>query len=297
MKEVYVKHAFSNAAKHVEFRERLIGLTDEFYDDRLTVTVRQVYYQMVARNWVENSDSGYNKVQGQLKKLREAGLVHVDLFEDRGRSLERNAHWASPNEILESAAKSYREDLWENQEFRPIVLIEKKALVGLLAEVCATLDVTYGAGAGFSSMSFLRETAEMAMDWVDEGQQPVLLFLSDHDPSGIWMREDVRTRLARYSHGLWSEVEDIGLTLEQIEERQLPPNPSKAEDNTHFPRYRELVGSDVASHSWELDAIPPRELQEIVRVAILSYRDEDRWDEAVRQQEQNREQLKALVKS
>ena len=51
------------------------------------MTVRQIYYQLVARGHVENTVRSYDNVQALINNARLAGLLDWDSMEDRERVL------------------------------------------------------------------------------------------------------------------------------------------------------------------------------------------------------------------
>ncbi len=79
------------------------------------MTVRQVYYQLVSADEIENSEKSYNKIQLLLNDARLAGLVNWDFIVDRTRSLREQPTWDSPEDILEGALNGFRIDKWASQ--------------------------------------------------------------------------------------------------------------------------------------------------------------------------------------
>ena len=129
------------------FREpslRLITLLSSIASDYaaggMKLTVRQLYYQCVARDWIENNEREYQRIIRLLTDAREAGLFDWAAIEDRGREVVMRTCWRSPAEILEAAASSYHEDRWELQDVRVVVVLEKSALAGIVEPVCKDLD-------------------------------------------------------------------------------------------------------------------------------------------------------------
>jgi len=77
----------------------------------------------------------------------------------------------------------------------------------------------------------------------------LLLRISDHDPSGIDMTEDIRNRLAKYG-GEEIEVTRVALTYDQVQKFRLRPNPVKRADS-RAPNYINLYGQEC----WELNEV------------------------------------------
>lgn len=258
----------------------------------LRLTVRQLYYQAVSRNWIENNEREYQKIIRLLTDAREAGLFDWDSIEDRGREVVMRPCWNSPAEILEAAASSYHEDRWEAQDTRVIVVLEKSALAGILEPVCKGLDVPLLAARGYSSATLFYEIAkERICPALEDGQDVVVLHLGDHDPSGLDMTRDLRERLSLYARSL-VDVRRVALNMDQVEAFGPPPNPAKESDK-RFEAYCREYGEKC----WELDALPPERLARFTRKAIEEHIDRRQWEESTAAIEESKASLKKLVSS
>lgn len=266
--------------KLIEFLNSMI---DDYMAQGFTLSVRQLYYQLVARAVIENTERSYKRVASIINDGRLAGLIDWDAIEDRGRDIVKRASWVSGSSILRSCADQYHMDMWENQPHRVFVIVEKAALAGVLEGVCHKLDVPLLAARGYPSVSVVRELAlDHLESAIDSGQHPVVLHLGDHDPSGIDMTRDLEDRFQMFMPHYdlandWT-LERIALTMDQIDEHAPPPNPAKTTDS-RFAEYRRNFGDE----SWELDALEPRMLVKLVTGHVEHYRDLDRW--AFRQDE------------
>jgi primosomal protein N'' len=121
-----------------------------------------------------------------------------------------------------------------------------------------------------------------------------LLYLGDHDPSGLAMREDIQSRLDLFlSEHCASQVNvhSIVLTMEQVREYNLPPNPAKETDR-RFTGYQK----EYCNQSWELDALSSTVLTDLIETNILALLDEEAWQDAVEQQEEQRLVLASVAK-
>ena len=96
------------------------------------LTLRQLYYQFVARGWIANRDSEYKRLGSIVNDARLAGLLDWSYIVDRTRNLRSLSHWRNPADIVAGAAYSFRTDLWRHQPFRPEVWVEKDALIGVI---------------------------------------------------------------------------------------------------------------------------------------------------------------------
>jgi len=185
------------------------------------------------------------------------------------------SHWTHPSEIIQSAAQSFRIDKWADQEHRPEVWVEKDALVGIVERICRELDIPFLACRGYTSQSEMWSSAMRLQRLADEcGQTPIILHFGDHDPSGIDMTRDITDRLRMFMGGI--EVRRVALNMNQVEEFNPPPNPAKSTD-ARFSSYLELFGDE----SWELDALEPAVLVQLITDNVLEMRDEEKWERSV----------------
>lgn len=243
-----------------------------------TLTVRQLYYQMVARAIIENTEQSYKRITGIVNDARLAGLMRWDAIEDRTREFITRSSWGDPQSIMRSAAKTYHMDLWEDQPTRVFVIVEKEALVGILEQKCHELDVPLLAARGYPSGTVLRDFAvSMLMPALENQQQVKILHLGDHDPSGIDMTRDLEERLNLFCEcdmlGTYIGLERIALTMDQIDDQRPPPNPAKKTD-ARFKDYKKKYGSS----SWELDALSPSFLNDLVEDNIEYEIDSEKWE-------------------
>lgn len=266
------------------------AIIDEYAAQGFDLTLRQLYYQMVARGYIENSDRSYKNFGNTIDDGRVAGLIDWSRIVDRTRNLRQNGHWDDPADIMRSVAASFKIDKWERQPYRVEVWIEKDALVGVIDGVCRDLDVPYFACRGYTSQSEMWGAARRLMHWRDAGQTPVILHLGDHDPSGIDMTRDIIDRLALFSGGV--DVERLALTWDQVKKNNPPPNPAKLTDTR-------AVGyvAEFGLQSWELDALDPATIARLIENAVASFRDDDLWDEAVEEEQRGLSQLGDTAKN
>lgn len=274
MKQKYKEVNFSAA------RLQLITIINQLILDYqaqgFRLTVRQLYYQLVARDLIPNDVNSYKRIVDTLTDARLDGLIDWDAIEDRTREISIRAHWADGGEILLSAARSFYMDRWVNQDHRVFVVVEKEALFGVLEGVCRQNDVPLLAARGYPSVTVLRQlVVDFFLPAVRTGQAIHMLHLGDHDPSGIHMTEDLEERISMFMGDKAPEFEihRLALNLDQITRYNPPPNPAKSTDS-RFKKYKERFGGD----SWELDALEPRILVDLVQKNIDVFKDETMWE-------------------
>lgn len=185
---------------------------------------------------------------------------------------------------MRSAASSFSIDKWADQDYRPEVWIEKDALVGVIEDVCTALDINYFSCRGYTSQSEMWAAGQRLQRYDGAGQLPVVINLGDHDPSGIDMTRDIEDRLELFTGH--AEVARIALNMAQIETYNPPPNPAKLTDSR-----AEGYVARYGPSSWELDALEPTVIAETIERTILRYRDDARWEAAMKLEAEGRADL------
>lgn len=280
---------------------------EEYDAQGFILTLRQLYYQIVARDlfpewrkwtrrggrWVrdengtKNADPNYDWLGQLINDARLAGLVDWNYLEDRTRNLQDLTHMEDAQDALNRLAGWWHIDFWERQEVRPEVWIEKDALVGVIERVCQQLDVPYFSCRGYTSQSEMWRAAQRHLAYIEGGQHTHIIHLGDHDPSGIDMTRDVFDRFELFMCG--TKVERIALNMDQVREYDPPPDPAKATDSRYH-TYIERFGEEC----WELDALEPKVIADLIRDAVLRLRDPDIYSEDVVRYREVRDQLHRL---
>ncbi len=257
---------------------RVNEVVEKFEADGYILTVRQIYYQFVKNAWLPNNLTSYSALQGVISEGRLAGLISWTAIEDRERQLKGWETFVSPREAINKLKESYKLDLWQGQNFRPEVWVEKKALEGVIGRICGELRVDFFACKGYNSQSEQWRAGIRFADYVRRGQRPIVFHLGDHDPSGIDMTRDNQERLSMFA-GVPIIVQRLALNMPQIEELNPPPNPAKITDS-RAAGYIERYGES----SWELDALDPQYINDLIRDALMQIREEDKWDAMLAQE-------------
>ena len=268
MKEFYVETNFRRES--LLLIDKIDRIMREYIADGFVLTVRQLYYQLVARAIIPNTERSYKNTVRLVNEARLAGLLDWDAIEDRTRGFSRRASWTSGKAILESSAHHFHMDMWKGQPARVFCIVEKEALAGVLEPVCNRYDIPLLSARGYPSASVLREFAKSQL--LNPGQRIIILHLGDHDPSGIDMTRDLTERLTLLARRRSFELLRVALTMDQIEDQNPPPNPAKTTDS-RFADYEALYGDE----SWELDALQPRYLSRLVEEHVAEVIDESLW--------------------
>lgn len=228
--------------------EKCQVILKEYEEKGIKVTLRQLYYQMVSRGFIPNSDKEYHKLGGLLTDARYGGFIDWDSIEDRIRVPHRHSQFEDIPDLIEAAKQSYRLDRWANQDYYVELFTEKDALSSVLSPIADHWHVFFNVNRGYSSATALYDASKRFLN--EPEKKGILLYLGDHDPSGLDMIRDIQDRLNEF--GCTVDVIPIALTMEQIKQYNPPPNPAKITDKRAKEYIRQFGGM-----SWEVDALPP----------------------------------------
>jgi hypothetical protein len=267
------------------------------------LTLRQLYYQFISKDlfpesWIDkeynlknglpidtkNTMKNYKHLGDIINDGRLAGLIDWLAIEDRTRNLQSHSSWESPDDIIRACANQFTVNLWAEQSTHVEVWIEKEALIGVIEGICDELQVPYFACKGYTSASEMWDASQRLKRFEEDGLDTVVVHLGDHDPSGIDMTRDIGDRLALFGSDV--VVDRIALTRDQIDMYDPPPNPAKTTDARYI-KYQEEHGDD----SWELDALEPTVLADLIRHAVEKRIDQDLWEAALEKQQEGRDEL------
>lgn len=303
MKEFFVDKKFG--AEALEMIDVINDILDKYASQGYDLSLRQLYYQLVSANIIPNQERSYKNLGVLVSDARMAGYIDWDMIKDRGREMVSNPHWQDPKDFMESVAPQYRFNLWDDQDHYVEVMVEKQALEGVLLPVCRALDVPFTANKGYTSSSAAYEASKRFVDKYRDGKSLHVIYLGDHDPSGIDMTRDVLDRLdlfikttvdyPDFRPGLDSpilEVHRIALNMDQVRSLNPPENPAKLTDS-RASSYIERFGHS----SWELDAIEPRRLAQLVTDAVGNIMDRDKFEAARQKMESERAKLLKFAKT
>ncbi len=282
MKQAFITKNFR--AKSRAIITKANEIIEEYAQQGFSLTLRQLYYQFVARDLIENTERSYKSLGSIINDGRLAGHIDWLAIEDRTRNVSEAPHWDSPAEVIQAARDSYQIDMWADQPRRVEVWIEKEALTGVIHRTCRQLHVPYFACRGYVSQS------EQWRAYVRSSQHPVtILHLGDHDPSGIDMTRDNDDRLNMVFGGDVDMIR-IALNMDQIEQYNPPPNPAKVTDS-RFEQYLR----DYGPESWELDALEPSVINDLITKHVEEIRDDDLFNDAQERYEMDCDILDEIV--
>ncbi len=246
------------------------------FDQILTVTslyprmtVRQLFYQMTTRGYVEKTERGYQRVADATVKMRRTGILHYNKIVDGGRVRRRLPGWDSIGDLLGSAEKAFRLDYWAQQPAVVEIWCEKGALSGVIMPVTDQYGVTFVALKGFGSVTIAYESGQ---ELRRDGKPVFIYYFGDHDPSG-WAVSQANEEELRQHLGDKLAFTRVGLDPGDIADHRLPTRPAKPSDKRNA-AFMEAFGSGDCV---ELDALPPDDLVGWVEDNIERHIDWESW--------------------
>lgn len=288
----YVPKVFSPGS--VKVIEQSNAIIAEYQRQGFRLTLRQLFYQHVSRGYIANRQTEYKRLGSIINDARLAGLIDWNAIEDRTRWLRANDFdHGDPDKWLGSIYQGFSKSRWDDQPNAVEVWVEKDALVGVIESACEPLKVPYFACRGYVSQSELWGAAQRLIRLMRRGKTVTVLHLGDHDPSGIDMTRDIEDRLRLFcEHSGFDapEVRRLALNFDQVEQYGPPPNPAKLTDS-RAEGYIRTHGTE----SWELDALEPTVLADLVTSNILPLVDQDLWDAAEQREADGQARLKLVA--
>lgn len=279
-KEAFIEVNFREQS--LEMLELCNSIIDIYLAQGLRLTLRQLYYQLVTRNSIVNTERSYKNLGKLVSQGRLTGEIDWEAIEDRLRTPHQVTEWQSPADIMNAVMQSYTLPRWANQPAHVELWCEKDALAGVLLPITQQYHVTLMVNRGYSSQSAMKEAAER-LEVAEDARKDriIILYIGDQDPSGEDMVRDVEDRLillTREQIGI--EVIKLAITEAQVAQYTPPPNPAKRSDSR-----AEKYIAKFGEFSYEADALPPDVLAGVVRGAIEQHIDQDRWREVIDQEE------------
>jgi hypothetical protein len=238
--------------------EKLRTVLYEVIQANPPMSIRQVFYQMVALGYVDKTEGEYkDTVDRLLIEMRMEGTLPFEWIADNTRWMRKPNSYTSAGHALMLAASGYRQSWWYNQPEYVEIWLEKDALSGIFEEITGERDVPLMVTRGYPSLSFLYGAAKA----IAEVEKPTTLYyFGDYDPSGTDIPRNSEARLRQLAPAADITFVRVAVNLDHIKQFNLPTRPTKETDS----RSKGFGGKE----SVELDAMPPDLLRRLARECI-----------------------------
>lgn len=300
--------------------QQINEIIEEYQGQDLVLTLRQLYYQLVSRDVIPNRQNEYSKLSTLLKDGRMSGIVDWDAIEDRLRKIYVPNEFTDPKHALRVIYQAYEKKRMEGQKNYIEVWVEKDALSGVLTRVTSIYHIPILVNRGYSSASAMFDSYQRFSEAIKQKKEVTILYLGDFDPSGIDMIRDISSRMQEFL--MRSYIEDhepkgdrkidskkrakkfidwfhkyfkvvpIALTREQIDQYEPPENPAKRTD----PRAKDFIDKHGSS-SWEVDALRPEVLNQILTDAIEERIDLRVFNNVLEDEKEEKQQLLDIIEN
>jgi hypothetical protein len=276
-------------------------LVEYYVGHGFPLTLRQLFYKLVTKNMLRNTKDDYDKLGDVMKNARYWGLISWDMLIDRGRTVFEFETYGDETDALGHLGEKFAIDLWKEQPTRVEVWVEKDAAIGTIERVCSELQVPWASTRGYHSTSGAKQAAGRLLKMMKD-QNVLVLHIADHDPSGWDMTRDLDVRINEFiledmeryeAFGGDLEIRRVALNMDQVHtllprsEDGKPLSQTVKTADPRAPKYMKRFGQKC----WELDALEPTDLADIIREPVRGVLDTDRWSAALDRQAAARKRL------
>ena len=292
MYSTYRKHRFCE--RKMFMIKNINAIIAEYEENYISITLRQLYYQLVARGYIPNKVSEYKKLVSLVRDGRYAGVIDWEAIEDRVRVPQIASRWNSVSDFVQTVKGAFRLDRWDGQKYYVELFTEKDALSSILAPIADKWQIPFCVNRGYGSTTAMWDLSNRIDRSLAYGAwKAVIIYIGDFDPSGIDMVRDIEDRIREFLGDKYDSVAvlPIALTLKQIKKYKPPPNPAKVTD----PRAKGYIKAHGKT-SWEVDALKPSVLTELVNKVIGDFVDEKKMANVIGREKDGQKRIAERLK-
>lgn len=281
------------------------------YRDYGPMTVRQIFYRLVAEHGYAKDELAYKRLAETLVKARRAQMIPFGKIRDDGTVTHSGRPTTSKSDVWDILLDTVGDphgylhlNRRTNQAHHIELWCEAGGMAPMLAQMVRRHDVSVYSTGGFSSVTVTHEIAKRVCK---RSKPTYFLHVGDHDPSGqsifTSMSQDVGSFVVQEFSGEWNQAtgetlslkgdrkclfipQRVALTEEQVEEHDLPTAPPKRTDSRSANWYGETT---------QAEAMPPTLLEEIVVGAIDDLTDQKILDDLIETEKKQKEEFRAAV--
>jgi len=247
------------------------------YED--PISIRHLFYRLVGERRIAKDESEYKKLCSHLAKWRRSGDISYAAFVDGTRWHLGSTIFDDAAAALRDSVTGYRKNLWKDQDHYVEVWVEKDAIAAMVSDVADVWGIKTFICRGFASISSTYSCAQTFKRAIQNGKKPVILYMGDHDPSGVAIDVSLMKHMEDYGIADQVEFHRVAILVDQIVEFDLPTRPAKKNDG----RGKGWVGECV-----EIDTLSTAQIQSLLEERIESYVDQDAWERTKKIEEAER---------
>jgi hypothetical protein len=250
-----------------------------------SVTLRQLFYRLVAGNYLPNLRSYYQRLSAMTAEGRRQGTF-PDLL-DRTSRIEQFEFFDGPQAAHEYIRDLYRRDRTEGQKWTIFLGVEKAGISAQLDEwFTRPFGIPHVALGGYTSQTLCDDVRRFVENL---GRPGVFIYGGDMDPSG----EDIDRDFVKRT-GCFDKVVRVALMEEQVQEYGLEQNyldPEVMDKLEKDPRGKHFEKRHGSLMQYEIDGLDPDTLRDLYRKAIARFWDPAAYDAVMAREKQERSQL------
>ena len=271
----------------------ILRIVEDYQSQNIVQTLRGYYYDLVSERLIPNTIEIYKRIGKLISDLRYSGHIDWSAMEDRARKKDMASEWESVSNLIKSAVYSYRLPRWKDQDKYIELFTEKDTMYSRLAPLTQKYHIPLCINRGYASSSVIYDLSKRIIEKLEDGKKVVLLYVGDHDPSGLDMIKDIEKRLTEFLemgrdyYDADFKIVHVALTKSQIKKYNLPPNPAKVSD----PRAKWYI-EEHGKISWEVDAMKPQVMRKIVEDEIQNHIDIDKYNVWIDKEKKEKQALK-----
>jgi len=265
----------------------LIDAARKVLEESHPMTLRQLFYQLVSRQVIENTENRYKSLSDHIVNARLEGRIPWSWIEDRLRVPRTVSMWDDLPDFGQTVMSSYRRNVWKDQPTLVECWCEKDALSGIFQDILEEYGVTLNVGRGYDGWTSIWRAAGRYHDWKGS---VVVLYFGDFDPSGEDMVRSLEERLTIFPCD--PEVIKCALTQEDVERYNLPPQPTKKTDS----RAKAFI-AEFGDMAVELDALPVNVLRDRIKSEVESRMDMDALNQTKEREKTERDRLAEIFQN
>lgn len=292
--DIMARREFKWTDKQISKLEKVKEIFEQ-WANYLPLTLRQVFYQLVSKEIIENTVSQYTMLSNLLKHARIDGLISWENMTDRVRTFYSGIGWKDKNEFIENHLnrflENYERHLMNKQDKFIEVWLEKDALSSIFSHLTSQYCISTVVCRGFASVTFLNAFSDRVKYYQSIGKKPVMLYFGDFDPSGAEMLPAMKETVTKEMGTNDIEFKRIALTKQDIVDYSLPHNAKAVKkSDTRYKKFVEKFGE----YAIELDALPPNILEQKIKTAIENEIDIDLFNSQMEIEKQEVESLTSI---
>lgn len=173
----------------------IVEIVEDYREQGYRLTLRQLYYQLVTKNYIPNHDTAYKKISSLKDDLCYSGKLDWDCIEDRGRVPHIRYHVKDMNDAIQDTIDAYCLTRQNAHKLCMELWSEKDAISGILKRVTEKYLVKLCINKGYTSSSAVYSSYKRFAKKINDGEKVLILYFGDHDPSGLDMVRDIEDRL------------------------------------------------------------------------------------------------------